>query len=407
VPVYIPAPVGQDAGPVLTMMVDSAGGTMVSPDGTLEVTIPPGALSSPTQLGIQPITSTTPNPLGPAWRLTPEGTTFTVPAQLTFHAPVLPPDALDNLLFATQHADGVWYAQPAQSRDADAGTLTVATEHFSDWSVAASLYLYLNGANPFLHAGEMTDFQPMIMLAPSGMPVAGSQSTAVPLPQPVPLNRLANTMRTWSVGVVNNGNSSIGTITENPSTFVGTYTAPAMIPTEHFETISLRLLAPGTPLHGLVGTGDVELQGPATWSGSSHIQMTNGNTVDATFVFAESATPGQLYVQSGNVTIAVPAVNGSGCMQSISPASTTIGVNDGMMQLNASQQIAGQGTTVWLTTYTVTCPGSSSGMMSLPIEAEWWPYSITGPVWLTAVAGLYMGPVSSSDASGNLSIQSD
>src|SRR5204863_9094362 len=52
-----PSPVGVPAGDVVSASLGAAGGTASSADGRISVTIPAGALSADTPIGIQPITN--------------------------------------------------------------------------------------------------------------------------------------------------------------------------------------------------------------------------------------------------------------------------------------------------------------------------------------------------------------
>jgi hypothetical protein len=77
-----------------------------------------------------------------AYRLMPEGKTFTKPVQLQFT--YQPTDTLhtteDLLTVAYQRNDGAWMVMPA-ALDKSAKKLTVETTHFSDWTITGGLYL--------------------------------------------------------------------------------------------------------------------------------------------------------------------------------------------------------------------------------------------------------------------------
>jgi hypothetical protein len=80
------------------------------------------------------VTNTVPNGLGGAYRLLPEGTTFSQPVTLTFHLSDMENNRIDSTFIATQHDDNFWYSQPHQIRDVTAMTVSVNATHFSDWA---------------------------------------------------------------------------------------------------------------------------------------------------------------------------------------------------------------------------------------------------------------------------------
>lgn len=61
-----------------------AGGTLKSADDAVKLEVAPGAVAKNTTFAIQTITNELPGHIGDAFRITPEGTTFAVPAKITF-----------------------------------------------------------------------------------------------------------------------------------------------------------------------------------------------------------------------------------------------------------------------------------------------------------------------------------
>ncbi|MBL0343346.1 MAG: hypothetical protein IPP71_22295 [Bacteroidetes bacterium] len=127
--------IGTPTGDITNALIDPSGGTLNSADGKLTITIPAGAVSSATNISIQTITNMAPLGLGFGYRLQPEGTTFSIPVQLTFHYDnqLLQQTAEDFLGIVTQAADRSWNALLQSSLDTNANTVTVTTTHFSDW----------------------------------------------------------------------------------------------------------------------------------------------------------------------------------------------------------------------------------------------------------------------------------
>ena len=129
-----PAPRGVAAGDPVSAPLDASGGQLATPDQRLTVSLPAGAVAWTAELSILPITNTAPGGLAAAYRLGPEGTTFDVPAELVFQAGGLG-RPVESLAIAYQRTSGYWVLAPGLVRDAVAETLTVATDHFSDWAI--------------------------------------------------------------------------------------------------------------------------------------------------------------------------------------------------------------------------------------------------------------------------------
>jgi hypothetical protein len=154
-------PVGQPLGPTVTQRIGPAGGTVTSPDGSVTLTIPAGALAAETPIGIHPITRTTPGGVTGAYRFSPDGQQFSKPVSLIF---TYAPDSLSErsspkLLVAYQNAQGVWMAVPGAAVDAARRTITAPIRHFSDWSVVEPYALEIE--KPDLLYGESTNLRVM------------------------------------------------------------------------------------------------------------------------------------------------------------------------------------------------------------------------------------------------------
>ena len=130
-------PVGTPVGNPVSKIIGAAGGTLVSPDGRLELNIPSGALSSNTDISIQPVTNEAPGGIGLAYDLLPNGTKFSKLATFTFH--YTKEELNDNfpylLFIAYQDSSNGWRADQIQ-RDFDTVAKTVSLEisHFTIWA---------------------------------------------------------------------------------------------------------------------------------------------------------------------------------------------------------------------------------------------------------------------------------
>ncbi len=174
---------GVAAGPAVSKQIGSGGGELISSDGNLKLTVPAGAVSAATEFSIQPITNTLFEEDGRmAYRLLPEGTTFSKAIQLEFT--YTPGDTVntteDLLTVAFQRADGAWKVMPTVL-DKAAKKLKVETTHFSDWTITGGLYI--NAENIFLGMGQKTKLWVYSVYRPS---VPGSSSDDDDVLAPLP-----------------------------------------------------------------------------------------------------------------------------------------------------------------------------------------------------------------------------
>jgi hypothetical protein len=118
--------------------VGQGGGILTTPQGELAITVPPGALSGDVELSATPITSMVPGAVGSAWRLGPEGVTFSKSVSLAFKytSTMVAGTTVEHLQVATQNADHTWSYSTERTVDSSTKTITVQSTHFSDWSLA-------------------------------------------------------------------------------------------------------------------------------------------------------------------------------------------------------------------------------------------------------------------------------
>jgi hypothetical protein len=112
------------------------GGVITSRDGMISVSIPAGAVTASTEFSIQPITNNTPNGVGLAYRLLPEGQLFSKEVTITFHYTddMVNGSISELLLIAYQDSQGIWRAKTGTQLDKANKAIFVTTDHFSDWS---------------------------------------------------------------------------------------------------------------------------------------------------------------------------------------------------------------------------------------------------------------------------------
>src|SRR6266849_5775239 len=78
-------PIGTPVGDPVTATVGVDGGKLISDDGTMELTIPSGALAGDKAVSIQRVSNEIPGGIGFAYDLLPNGTVFKKPAKILFH----------------------------------------------------------------------------------------------------------------------------------------------------------------------------------------------------------------------------------------------------------------------------------------------------------------------------------
>lgn len=423
---YTPAPKGTASGTASTQTIGPAGGQLTSADGGVDLMIPAGALAAPTTVSIQPISNTAPNGLATAYRLTPEGTTFSQPITITFHLAPAQAAALDSTFVVSQHDDGLWYSQPHQGRDATANTVSVPAAHLSDWTLSQTLRLTPQQAR--VRTSSSTTFTAMVVIvkADGTDQLANPTDAALALPVEVNLDDFLlreriSTGRTWAVNGAPRGVAAWGLITEQGD-LTGFFTAPTNVPTPASETVSLsvELGKDGKPTgQKVIAVAEVTIYALETlesWSGTSHVTMNDGTVVDATFVFTETNTDSDgtthFHVSSGRVNAQVPAQLPNGCTLSVSPLSQDIGSADGTMTAKDSgiigpysPLVAGMGSTVWLATYTTTCANGTQSMQN-GLQAEWWPAPFgSPPTPIEATGGVYVNNITTPTASGHVEVR--
>ncbi len=248
--------VGTPTGTISTASIGTAGGTLQSVDGKISVTISAGALTSTTAISIQPITNNAPLGLGFGYRLLPEGTTFAMPVQLTFHydQTLLKETLPDFLWIVTQAANGTWNAMLKSVVDTDAKTVTITSTHFSDWALGRFIDFILNPVSTTIKKGqsvklslsgfsrdkaiENDEIAPLIPITDDN---AADLTPLTPIP-PIESRLMDFRIKQWTLnGVtapVTNSNGSL-----NASGKSATYTAPSQLPSTNPVAVSVELEA--------------------------------------------------------------------------------------------------------------------------------------------------------------------
>lgn len=123
--------------------IDVSGGNITSVDGKLTLTIPAGALSTATDISIQPVTNTVPLGKGNSYRISPANLSLSKPVSinLTYENDAVEGADEESLDIVTQDESGKWYVMNRTSLNKNSKTLSVDTKHFGDFSTTAYYYL--------------------------------------------------------------------------------------------------------------------------------------------------------------------------------------------------------------------------------------------------------------------------
>ncbi|BDP44029.1 hypothetical protein DAETH_39980 (plasmid) [Deinococcus aetherius] len=232
-------PAGTPTGEATRTTVGPEGGTVTSADGRLKVSIPAGALSSPTEITVQPITSTAPNGKGSAYRLGPEGTTFKQPVGLSFQYDEAQESSASALVVATQDRQGTWQAKLGTAQDRGANTLTVSTTHFSDWTWAEAYQLDPGQATVKL--GQTVKLTLVRCVADET--TGEGDDLIAPLTRTCAPYTLTPFTRNWAVNGTAGGSAAVGTVSKDEGDVSsGTYRAPASKPSVNPVAVSVDLV---------------------------------------------------------------------------------------------------------------------------------------------------------------------
>lgn len=237
-------PIGTPVGTPVTQTIGPSGGLVVSDDGLLLLNIPAGALSTNTDITIQPVTNETPYGIGNSYHLMPDGTKFSKPAMLTF---VYTDEDVNgchpySLFIAYQDSLNEWKAD-VKNRFVDtiSKTMSLEIKHFSIWSMGSSFRLASTKRKLF--AGESAELTLQIYHPSKTTP--GQSGDELPS---LPKTTIADPKKVneWAVNGTPGGSEEDGLIadesnipTAGGSASKAIYNAPGTIEEEREVTVSV------------------------------------------------------------------------------------------------------------------------------------------------------------------------
>ena len=241
----LPAPtaVGIPVGNPVSKVIGTAGGTLYSPDSVLKLSIPAGALSSNTNISVQPVTSQLPGGIGLGYDLLPNGTKFSIPATVTFH--YTSDQVSDNfpyfLNIAYQDSDHIWRGDLRHCvYDTVGRTVSLDISHFT-------IYGFQDGIAVFAAPREIMTGQTSSLTIYESI-VIKQDSSYITSSTDIPSDFVGQ----WTVNGIPNGNSSIGTVSGSGANVV--YHAPANLnaPIEVLVECQLKM-------HEIIFTGNQKI----------------------------------------------------------------------------------------------------------------------------------------------------
>jgi hypothetical protein len=128
-------PIGSSIGTAVKKQIGAQGGEIKSSDNAISVVIPPGALTTTTEISIEPITNTNIAGVQHAWRLAPHGQQFAKPVIITttYNLATDTISLEESLGLSYQDQKGIWKYIGRTAIDKVNKKVSAQTTHFSDW----------------------------------------------------------------------------------------------------------------------------------------------------------------------------------------------------------------------------------------------------------------------------------
>lgn len=230
-------PVGTPVGNAVSKNIGSTGGSLISPDGRLEMNIPAGAVSNNTTISIQPVTNEAPGGIGLSYHLMPDGIKFAKPVTLLYHYTAEDINGtLPYLLFVAYQDSLFRWKTDFKNRNVDtvAKTVSLSIDHFSIWTLGERLVMLAQKEE--LYENETSEITVEHIDIPSQPGAGPDDLPSLPISSRLPDNVVKN----WKINGSNNTNN--GTISGSGSK-IG-YTSPATIGQERTVQISAELNYP-------------------------------------------------------------------------------------------------------------------------------------------------------------------
>jgi hypothetical protein len=221
---------GSPTGNQIEKIIGPEGGELSSEEGRLILTVPAGALKISTKISIQALSNTLPGSPGAAYRLLPHDVHFEKPVSVSFHYTDgdLKSTSAQLLFAAYQAQDGIWRFLPGTKLNEANHSLTVSTDHFSDWAIFAEFWL--QGANRQLDPGKSAN---IILMSPFFLPSLTDKDREMEIADVRPLENPDN-IRNWRL-------DGEGKLEVKANKTDAVYSAPSKVPQKNPVQISVEV----------------------------------------------------------------------------------------------------------------------------------------------------------------------
>lgn len=392
IPPPVSTPVGAPIGAPATATITASGGTLTTPDGAVSITIDNGALLTDTEIGIQMITAQAPSGTSKTFRLTPDGVTFAIPAQVTITYNNLDVfGSLPELLtIGTQLANGTWQILDDEDVEVNqlANTITFSIPHFSDYTMLQGLQIRPAFAEIEENANILVSVKNCTTVADLSTENQSAYAYDCVEPNPVyqsmtdddlpPLPTFRLDPSTWAANGLEGGDPTEGFVEGNHKE--AQYTAPAQAPPGNPVAVSVHVLdrqghdlqlvshikiktTCGGNLRGAAGLRD--LCDPPNLFGTSHTTITDATPLyrmeaDIEWVYdLARSVPGQVatffprgsarFIPLDGCTAISPDTHHWDLTYEHSTGSITVST------IGSDSMWTGLGGVLWTATYTDTC----------------------------------------------------
>ncbi|VTR43503.1 hypothetical protein [Sphingobacterium thalpophilum] len=243
--IIAPTPIGVVNGPKTTKEIGPNGGLIETAEG-ISISIPDGALDKNTVITVEPISTTNPAGIGQSFRLLPHGIKFTKPIEMTFSFAAVASSIplIEGLTVSYQDDQGIWRVEGNTRTNPTDQTITVVTDHFSDW--VPMKWLDLVPGNAQLEVGKSLTLKAVRYIQVEDddfliVPLVPSKVKDRPVIRPVALAQ--KHIVKWELG-------GPGELKANGNT--ATLTAPKSVASGNGAAVSLQVKSPGVTKRLLV-----------------------------------------------------------------------------------------------------------------------------------------------------------
>lgn len=295
-----PTPVGSPFGDLTTAVIGPTGGTLKSASDGVRLDVPPGAVARNTTFAIQTITNEARGHIGDAFRITPEGTTFAVPAKLTIR--YTDEDVLGSspalLRVVYQDRRGYWRAPAAVTADETAHTVSVSTTHLSDWTAVRSARI-----EPAEAAVKVGDSVALKVVACTALPDDPEDPEAIwPLCRDFYAKVKGPYVDGWSVNGTPGGSATVGRVAPTTVLERADYVAPAKAPAGNPVAVSVEFRSPDSKDKQLLVSNITVIDPNPTCDELRRVDVLQGG-MTFSYDFAGTDPQGHRYAISQSATI--------------------------------------------------------------------------------------------------------